>query len=454
MGGTVRDLRLGLDPRDIDIVIDGDPESLARRFSDSIGGGFFVMSEEFKACRAISADGRVNYDFTACRGGHIIKDLGERDFSVNAMAVTIPGGGEIIDPFGGQAHLAGRELVPVEDAIFDRDPLRLLRAVRLEKTRGLVIGPPLARLIQSKAEMASLPSVERSFVELCRIVGPPSGSAGIRRLDELGLLDVLLPEITALKDVTQNQFHHLDVFDHVLASMDELEWVMTSPESAFPGRGKQLQERLGQKIAGGADCSLALTLAALFHDIAKPYCRFTDDDGLVRFFEHDRRGSEMVSAILGRYKTGNRLIQVVAHLVNRHMRFEGLVQQDPPSERARLRYLRATEPWTPEAIMLSVSDRRSVRGPRVTEADIERHLEISRAMMELAFTDKEALPLPKLVSGDELILELGLSPGPMLGVILDHIREEQELGNIETREQALAESRRLLGNLGLTRPEE
>lgn len=443
----MRDLLLGLDPRDIDIVIDGDPESVARQFADSFGGGFFIMSEEFKACRTISADGLINYDFTACRGSHIVKDLGERDFSVNAMATAIPGDGAIIDPFGGQAHLAGRELVPVDADIFDRDPLRLLRAVRLEKIRGLVIGPDLARLIRSKAGLASLPSVERSFVELCRILGPPSSSTGVRRMDELGLLAVLLPEVAALKGITQNQFHHLDVYDHVMTSMDELEWIMAAPESVFPGRGEQLRQRLEKKIAGDTDCSLALTLAALFHDIAKPYCRFTDDDGLVRFFEHDLRGSEMVSAILSRYKAGNRLTQVVAHLVRRHMRFEGLVQQHPPSDRARLRYLRSTEPWTQEALILSVSDRRSVRGPRVTEADIERHLEISRTMMEKVFVQEESSPLPKLVSGEDLIAELGLEPGPVLGKILNHIREEQELGNIDSRRQAIEESRKLAAEL-------
>jgi len=443
VGGTVRDLMLGLSPRDMDIVIDGDPEPLARKFSDAIGGDFFIMSEEFKACRAISADGGLSYDFTACRGGNIYKDLGERDFTVNSMATAIPGGGEIIDPFGGQAHLAGRELVPVADSIFDRDPLRLLRAVRLEKTRGMTIGPYLVSMIQDKAELATKPAAERTFIELCRIVGPPVGSAGVRRLDELGLLSVLLPEVSALKDVTQNQFHHLDVYNHVLASMDEIESLMASPESAFPGFGKQLRERLARRISGDVSCSLALSLAALFHDIAKPHCRFIDDDGLVRFFEHDRRGAEMTSDILGHFKGGNNLVRVVAHLVYRHMRFEGLVQQEPPSDRAKLRFLRATEPWAPEAIMLSVSDRRSVRGPRVTEADMEHHMELSRTMMKMAFERDESEPLPKLVTGGELIDELDLKPGPLLGKILENVREEQELGNIDTPGQAMELSRKL-----------
>src|SRR5665811_2080517 len=107
----------------------------------------------------------------------------------------------------------------VDAAIFDHDPLRLLRAVRLENSRGLIIGPDLARLIRSKAELASLPSVERIFVELCRILEPPASSYGVRRLDELGLLSIILPEVAALKNITQNQFHHLDVYNHVLASM-------------------------------------------------------------------------------------------------------------------------------------------------------------------------------------------------------------------------------------------
>ncbi len=470
MGGTVRDLLLGREPHDIDLVTAGDPEPLARRFADAIGGAFFTMSEEFMTCRAISADGRLNYDFAARRGRHIIEDLGDRDFTVNAMAVELPGGGVkpgdagggiepgggvspsdvispgdgvfrdggLIDPFGGAAHLAGRELVPVEESIFDRDPLRLLRAVRLEKTHGLVIGPALARLIKSRAVLASKPSVERIFFELSRILEVPGGSAGVRRLDELELLEVLLPELTALKGVIQNEFHHLDVYGHVLAAVDELDRLIAEPETLFPGHGEKITARVDRRIAGDAGCRLVLSLAAFFHDIAKPNCRFTDKDGLVRFFEHDRLSAELTGAILARFKANAEATRAVTLLVRRHMRFEALTQEDVPSDRARLRYLRATEPFSPEAILLSVADRMAVRGIRVTAADIEHHLEVARGMLDLAFAAAEAVPLPRLVDGDDLMRELGLEPGPLVGRLLNHIREEQQLGNITTRGQALA----------------
>ena len=439
----MRDLMLGRDPYDIDLVTPGPPEPLARKFADSIGGRFFIMSGEFMTCRAISADGLVNYDFAALRGGHIIEDLGERDFTVNAMAVELPGGKKVIDPFGGGAHLAGREMVPVNDSIFDNDPLRLLRAPRLEKTHKLVIGPSLARLISARATLASSPAAERIFLELSRILAAPGVSASVARLDELGLLEVLLPELSALKGVTQNEYHHLDVFNHVLASVEALENELDNPESFFPGRGQAIGKRINRGIAGDADCRLALILAALFHDIAKPHCRFIDDDGQVRFFEHDRLGADLADDILTRFKVSNEAKKTVTHLVRRHLRFEGLLQENIPSDRACLRYLKATEPWSIEAILLSVSDRLAVRGARVSEKDIDHHLGLARSLMEQAFTREETRPLPALVSGDELMRDLGIGPGPTVGELLDQIQNEQELGNIVSREQALTLARKL-----------
>lgn len=180
------------------------------------------------------------------------------------------------------------------------------------------------------------------------------------------------------------------------------------------------------------------------HDIAKPYCRFIDDDGQVRFFEHDRRGAVMAASILSRFKASSETRSSVSFLVKKHMRFEGLLQQPVPSDRARLRYLRATEPLTPEAIVLSVSDRLSVQGKLVTEADVRNHLMLAREMMAAAFKEAEAEPRPKLIDGEDIMKELSLNAGPQVGRILDYVREEQDLGNLGSREEALSAARRFL----------
>ena len=444
VGGALRDLLMGREPHDLDLVTSGEPAPLARRFADSIGGSFFTMSEEFMTCRVVAPEGGTNWDFSRMRGASIEDDLRERDFTVNAIALEFPEGAALVDPLGGGADLAAGRLAPVSEDVFAHDPLRLLRAVRLEKTTGLIIDDALARRIRASAYLAGQPAPERIFAELGHLLAAPGTAAAVRRLDGLGLLAVLLPELTALKGVMQNEYHHLDVFEHTLANSEALDCVITSPASFFPERADQLEERMRGRVAGDAGWKLVMALASLLHDSGKPGAQFTDTDGQVRFFEHDRRGAELAAAILSRLKASAGMIRAVSFLVRKHMRFEGLIQQYPPSERARLRYMRATEPYTPELIMLSVADRLSVRGRLVTEADVERHLALAREMMNSWFEREEAVPLPKLAGGNDLMRELGLKPGTLLGELLDGIREEQELGRITTREEALELASRLL----------
>jgi poly(A) polymerase len=126
------------------------------------------------------------------------------------------------------------------------------------------------------------------------------------------------------------------------------------------------------------------------------------------------------------------------------MRFEGLLQEENPSPRARFRYLRATAPLSAESIMMSVADRLSVRGRLVTEADIERHLRLAREMMAAVFAEEEAEPLPRLIDGNDLMGEFGLGPGPLVGRLMAHVIEEQAMGNIASREEALGAAARFL----------
>ncbi|MHB1390869.1 MAG: HD domain-containing protein [Thermoleophilia bacterium] len=451
-GGSLRDLLAGRTSEDIDVVVTGPTERLARGFADAIGGSFVVLSERFQACRVIDTAGAIpprterpaTFDFTTCRGDDIEADLGLRDFTVNAMALALSGDEPLIDPLGGMADLQAERLSAVSGDIFRQDPLRLLRAVRLEKETGLWIEPRLAQLIQSQAVLATNPAVERIFHELTLLLQAPGGARAIRRLDQLGLLEVLLPQIHELQGVTQNDYHHLDVYNHVLASCDALDAMIAEPATVFPDQAQWLRARSQQHIAGDAGWRFVISFAAITHDIAKPACAFTDTNGQTRFFEHDRLGGDMVADLLGRLKASSEVTHAVSFLVRNHMRFENISALKTVSDRARLRYLRATAPFSPEALLLAASDRLAVRGRLVTEAHIERHLGLCREMMAAAFAADQAAPLPPLIDGDRLMTALALEPGPQVGRLLDRIREEQELGHIASAAAALTVAASLL----------
>ena len=182
VGGAVRDELLGRPVVDVDVACP-EPERAARVLGDALHAAVFLLSERHVAWRVAFRDGRT-VDFTLLRNG-IDADLAGRDFTVNAVAVPVDGG-EPIDPFGGRRDLAERVLRAVSDAAFADDPLRLLRAVRLEDELGLRLEPHTAELVRDHAHLVTRPAGERILAELERL-----SPAGWRRLDEVGLLSGL-----------------------------------------------------------------------------------------------------------------------------------------------------------------------------------------------------------------------------------------------------------------------
>jgi hypothetical protein len=182
VGGAVRDELLRRPVLDVDVAC-REPERAARALRRALGGAVFLLSERHAAWRVALAGGRT-VDFTLLRES-IEDDLAGRDFTVNAIAVPVEGG-EPIDPFGGRADLERRVLRAVSARIFRDDPLRLLRAVRLESELDLHLDPQTEALVSRDAELAGVPAGERIVAELERM-----GEPGWRRLDELGLLKPL-----------------------------------------------------------------------------------------------------------------------------------------------------------------------------------------------------------------------------------------------------------------------
>jgi tRNA nucleotidyltransferase/poly(A) polymerase len=183
VGGAVRDRLLGRPVVDVDVACP-EPEQTARRYARRSGGAPFPLSERHGAWR-VALDRDRTVDFVALQGDSIEADLSTRDFTVNAIAEPVAGG-EAVDPHGGRDDLERGTLRRVSDRIFDDDPLRLLRAVRLEDELGLRLEPATEELVRARAGKAGEPAGERIVAELRRL-----GPAGWLRLEELGLLAAL-----------------------------------------------------------------------------------------------------------------------------------------------------------------------------------------------------------------------------------------------------------------------
>src|ERR687884_1448823 len=165
VGGAIRDELLGRPVVDVDVAC-REPGRAARAYARRSGGAPFPLSERHGAWRVASKDGRT-VDFTPLRGS-IEADLATRDFTVNAIALPL-GGGEPVDPSGGLDDLELGSLRAVTESVFDDDPLRLLRAVRLEDELGFRIAPLTEELLRARAELVAQPSGERILAELLRL---------------------------------------------------------------------------------------------------------------------------------------------------------------------------------------------------------------------------------------------------------------------------------------------
>lgn len=180
VGGAVRDLLLGRPLLDLDVAC-ADPREAAHRFAGRFGGAAFPLSERHGAWRVVRDGREETVDFTPLPDG-IERDLATRDFTLNAIALPVEGD-EPLDPFAGRADLEAGVLRAVTDTVFVDDPLRLLRAVRLEDELGLRMDERTEALLRASSGLVTRPAGERILAELRRL-----SASGYRRLDELGLL--------------------------------------------------------------------------------------------------------------------------------------------------------------------------------------------------------------------------------------------------------------------------
>jgi poly(A) polymerase len=287
------------------------------------------------------------------------------------------------------------------------------------------------------------------------IMASDMAARGIRLLDMLELLDVLLPELTTGRGVAQPEtYHHYDVFDHGIEALAVLDLLLgrREPEDrAGKAIRREFWETLGAfdlasyfGTAIGGHSILALTkLATLLHDVAKPATRTEDAGGRVRFLGHSEEGARVAAAVCKRLRMGGRETAFVARLVEEHLRPAQISQSGSPTDRAIFRFSRALGDGAKACLVLSLADAASAIGPSLTVERFKGHLAYIRYVLERMASQGEVVRGRHFVSGDTLIRALDIRPGPEVGRLLAAIDEAAASGDVSSDEEAIELARDL-----------
>ncbi len=409
-GGVVRDMLLGKSSDDMDIATSAKPDDVIRLFPKSynVGAAFGIINivvdgqpfevATFREERGYE-DGRHPEDVRYTDDPRI--DAMRRDFTVNGMFYD-PVADAIHDFVGGREDLARGLLRAIgnPEERFSEDYLRIMRAVRFCVRFGFELSDDVAPAIRKSAGRLRMLSAERIRDELNKMLVGPEPDRAFRMMHDLGILDEVLPEISALAGVTQHHEYHPegDVFVHTMLMLSHM---------AYP------------------DNELAWSI--LLHDIGKPSTKSMGDDGIEHFYTHEQKSAEMAAEIMKRLRMSSKSTEIVVHAVRNHMRFAHVMEMRP----AKWKRLLAEESFALENELHRI-DCMSSHGK--TDCFIFLLDKMGEQSNEIK------LP-PPLVTGADLIA-LGMKPGPEFKEILGRITDLQLEGRLSSKDEALEWIRR------------
>ena len=473
VGGAVRDMLLKRVSHDLDFALPSNGISLARRVANALNANFMVLDSERDTGRVIvteSDDMRTFMDFATYRGGSTLEtDLRARDFTINAIAFDLRTQ-TLSDPLNGASDLRAKLIRASSQTSLMDDPVRILRAVRQAAAFEFKIEPETRKAMKQAVNLLPNSSAERQRDELFKILEGPKPDAAMRALEILGVLPHLLPELSALKGVEQSAPHIHDVWEHTLNVLENLEGILSALAPGYNadetndlftdlltlriGRFReQFAKHFAESLNNDRSVRAALFFAALYHDVAKPATKSLDNAWRIRFFDHDMKGAEVATKRGRALNLSNDEIERVNAIIKHHMRFhfftsrlEGDKQE--PSRKAIYRFFRDAGEAGVDLVLLGLADLRGTRGHTLTQEAWIAALDVARILLENYWEKpKETIAPPRLLNGNELMRELNLEPGRIVGQLLEAIREGQATGQIETRQQALDFARRYKDNL-------
>ncbi len=415
VGGALRELALARLPNDYDFAIERASDVMA--LEKVFGAHAFLLGKRPAQTHRIVA-GDVTLDITLLQGG-IETDLLRRDFTINAMAYDVKEE-SIIDPLQGWKDLEGGVIRYPRKESLEEDPLRMVKAIRhLSAMKGFSLAPEVAAAISGNGAWIHRTAVERIKYELDLILLAKHVHRGVEALRRTGLLFEIFPELRGLLELDVEKGLEPQALGHTLGAFEYMGRVR---------RFHPLTDREAKNVG----------YALLFHDLGKAHTFSWDEEkGQVHFLYHERLSCEIASTIMARLRFAASEARAISSLIENHMRLF-LISNRNATEKATRRLVYKMEDLTPSLVSLTLldlygsskgRDNASARGVK------EKCREVLAAHVE-----RLKDPLPRIVDGHDL-MALGFTEGPVLGRMLQEIREKQIAGEITGKEQALEYAR-------------
>ena len=451
VGGFVRDWLLSAKPgRDIDIAVSGDPDAVAQQIARKFGGTVVPLGPAHGVVRvagpsdAHDEDAPWNIDVDGFTGT-IEDDLSRRDFTVNAMAIPLadwPSLDSVIDPFEGRADLANKTIRALGPTVFQDDPGRLMRAVRLAGQLKFRVEPGTSKLIAADARLLAGVSPERVREEFLNILSLDGAKGQLEVLDHFGLFEQVIPELQQAKGVDQPNMHYWDVWGHTMHTVEAAELItkghQDSPIYSCVPWTPDSKAHFNRQATDGHTRGTVLKLAALFHDIAKPQTKSQDDTGRTRFFGHSEQGAQIAVERLTQLRVSAKGIEMVAKMVEQHLRPTGMKDGDEwPTNRAIHRYFRDVGDVAIDTLYLSLADYLAAKGPDLVHEEWRDHARMVGHILHIGTSEPVSTTTIRLITGHDLMTHFNIQPGPEIGAVLERVEEARSAGEIETKEQAL-----------------
>ncbi|OGG92153.1 hypothetical protein A3H16_03655 [Candidatus Kaiserbacteria bacterium RIFCSPLOWO2_12_FULL_53_8] len=404
VGGCVRDLILGREPKDWDITTNAKPDEIQKLFEETFYENYFgtvgvVTQSENPRLKVIEITPyRIEGKYSNARHPDEVKfsdklseDLKRRDFTINAIAYD-PAKGELVDEHGGKDDLAAKRVKTVGDPQerFEEDALRMLRAVRIAAELDFVLEAKTAEGIAAQAVQLAKISRERVRDELVRILESDRPMQALYVAQKLGILKYVIPELEEGIGCAQNQAHSFDVFEHLMRSLQH------AADKKWP---------------------LDVRLAALLHDVGKPATRvWSDEKKDWTFYGHDVVSARMAKKILNDLRFPKETIEKVTTLVRLHMFFS---DPDVITLSAVRRVIsRVGKENITDLLNLRVCDRIGTGRPKAHPFRLRKYM----SMVDEAMRDPVSVSMLKIDGAK--IIEIGEKPGPRIGWILHALLEE------------------------------